>query len=454
MRQALGALTTRGRCFVAAGLSAALSALVLGEDDLLQVAAFLVALPLVAVAVVARTQFRLSCERVISPARVPAGEPATVRVELSNIGRIRTGLLLVEDTLPYTLGSRPRFVVDPIPAGWTSTVDYPARAELRGRYRIGPMRLRLADPFGLVELTRGFTSTHTLTVVPRVHPLPQVGIGGAWSTGGDSTSRSVAIQGDADAATREFREGDDLRKVHWRSTARVGKLMVRREEQPWQTRAAMIVDTRLSRHYGEGSASSFEWAISAAASIGVHLGRLGFSLRLFTDVNELHTGADADFSASHLLLDQLAVLHHSSNDTMERGVQALRQSNEDGLLVAVFGDVSPEEAQLVAAGRTGSARSVAVLCDVAGWRDGGGERTTRGTARSAVVARHEATADLLRRCGWRVVVGRRDETIADAWPQVGVSSFAGSGFGAARRMAAATGAAEARGGAVRAKVAR
>ncbi|MDQ3456929.1 MAG: hypothetical protein M3513_16045, partial [Actinomycetota bacterium] len=65
---------------------------------------------------------------------------------------------------------------------------------------------------------------------------------------------------------------------------------------------------------------------------------------------------------------------------------------------------------------------------------------------AAVQARHEATAGLLRRCGWRVVVGRRDTTIAQAWAQVGVSSFASSGFGAARGLAAVTGAAEVRGG--------
>lgn len=445
MREALSALTTRGRCLVAAGFSAALSAFVLGENDLLPVAVFLVGLPLIAVALVSRTQFRLSCDRVISPIRVPAGEVATVQVSLTNLGRLTTGLLLLEDTLPYTLGPRPRFVVDPIPAAGERHVPYTAKAELRGRYRIGPMRLRLTDPFGLVELSRGFTSTHTLTVVPKVHPLPPVGLGGAWSTGGDSSSRSVAIQGDEDAATREYRNGDDLRKVHWRSTARIGKLMVRREEQPWQTRAAMILDTRLSRHAGEGPTASFEWAISATASVGVHLGRLGYSLRLFTDGGEQHTGADTDFRASHLLLDQLAVLSHSSGDTMDRGVQALRQANEDGLLVAVLGDVTPDEAQALAAGRSGGARSIAVLCDIGSWRETAEGPATRASA-GAARERHAATADMLRRCGWRVVVGRRDRSIMEAWTHVGVSAFAGSGFGAARGLAAVTGAAEVRGG--------
>ncbi|MBA2390660.1 MAG: DUF58 domain-containing protein [Geodermatophilaceae bacterium] len=421
MRQALTGLTTRGRCFVAAGFSTALSAVVLGEDDLLRVAVFLAALPLIAAFLVARTQFRLSCQRVISPARVPAGEPATVRLTLDNISRVPTGLLLLEDTLPYTLGGRPRFVVDRVPAGDSRTVHYEAGGELRGRYRIGPLRLRLTDPFGLVELTRGFSSTDFLTVVPTVHPLPTLGLGGAWSTGGDSSSRSVAVQGDDDAATREYRDGDDLRKVHWRSTARIGKLMVRREEQPWQTRAAILLDARLSRHRGEGTGSSFEWSVSAAASIGVHLGRLGYSLRLFSDSGELHTGTDGDFSAGHQLLDQLAIFASSSSLEMDRGVQALRQANEDGLLVAILGDIGPDEAQALATGRAGTARSIGVLCDVSSWM--GGSAADRG----AVFARHEASVSVLRRCGWRVVVGRRGRTITEAWAQVGVSAYAASG---------------------------
>jgi len=420
VRQALTGLTTRGRCFIAAGFAATLSALVLGEKDLLRVAVFLVALPLIAALLVARTQFRLSCQRVISPTRVPAGEPATVRLTLDNISRVPTGLMLLEDTLPYTLGGRPRFVVDRVPAGSSRTVHYEAKGELRGRYRIGPLRLRLADPFGLVELTRGFSSTDFLTVVPAVHPLPSLGLGGAWSTGGDSSSRSVAVQGDEDVATREYRDGDDLRKVHWRSTARIGKLMVRREEQPWQTRAAMLVDARLSRHRGDGAASSFEWSVSTAASIGVHLGRLGYSLRLFSDSGELHTGTDSDFSTGHVLLDQLAIFASSPNHELDRGLQALRHANEDGLLVVVLGDVGPDEAQALATGRAGTARSIAVLCDVSTW-------TSAGTSeRAAALARHEAAVGVLRRCGWRVVVGRRGTTIAESWSQVGVSAFAAS----------------------------
>jgi len=98
------------------------------------------------------------------------------------------------------------------------------------------LSLRFADLFGLVELTRSFTTTDALVVTPTVTPLPAIRLGGDWAGGGDSRARSISTMGEDDVTTREYRHGDDLRRVHWRSTARYGELMVRREEQPWQNR--------------------------------------------------------------------------------------------------------------------------------------------------------------------------------------------------------------------------
>ena len=120
--------------------------------------------------------------------------------------------------------------------------------------------------------------------------------------------RSVAAAGDDDVAPREYRHGDDLRRVHWRSTARHGELMVRREEQQWQSRGALLLDTRRYAHRGEGPRSSFEVAVSAAASIGVQLGREGLGLRLVTDQGEV-LAPSAAFEGA--LLDSLAVARTS-----------------------------------------------------------------------------------------------------------------------------------------------
>jgi uncharacterized protein (DUF58 family) len=411
VRAALSGLTTRGRCLLAAGVAAALCGLVLGERDLLRVATFLIALPLVAAAVVARTRFRLACSRSVAPARVPAGQSAEVSLRLENVSFLPTGLLLLEDEVPYTLGGRPRFTVGWIGPGQHRTVRYPVRSEARGRYRIGPLRLRLADPFGLVELTRSFSAVDRLTVVPLVQPLPPVRLGGAWESGGESVSRSAAIRGDDDAATREYRNGDDLRKVHWRSTARVGKLMVRREERPWQSRLTLLLDCRTNAHRGDGPASSFEWSVSAAASIGVHAGRRGFSVHLLTDGGAAAAGAD--MSDEGVLLDHLAEVTQSRNPGLEAAAAPLRGVEGLGTLVAVLGVLDAEQAALLAATRPPSEVSVAVLVDANGWLG----LAPRASAEAE--AAYDAAAEILLRAGWRVVRARHGDSLGRLWPGAG-----------------------------------
>ena len=168
-------------------------------------------------------------------------------LRLPNLSRLPTGTLLLEDRLPYALGSRPRLVLERLGAHQASSVAYTVRADVRGRYEVGPLVVRLTDPFGLCELTRSFPTVDQLTVVPQVVPLPTVRLAGEYAGSGDSRARSVAVHGEDDAATREYRHGDDLRRVHWRSTARIGELMVRREEQPWESRATIVLDTRGQR---------------------------------------------------------------------------------------------------------------------------------------------------------------------------------------------------------------
>ena len=173
--------------------------------------------------------------------------------------------------MPYALGGRPRFVVDRIGFGWRHKLGYQIRSEIRGRFDIGPMRVTVADPFGLVELNRAFQSTVPFTVTPRVVPLPSTPLTGNATSSGDSRPRAFLGGSAEDVTVREYRRGDELRRVHWRSSARLGELMVRREEQPWQARATVFLDNRRSVHRGQGAGSSFEHAVVVAASVAVHL---------------------------------------------------------------------------------------------------------------------------------------------------------------------------------------
>ncbi len=413
MRAALAGLTTRGRCLLAAGGALALCALVLGQADLMRAAVFLLALPLAAVVVVARTRYRLACSRLLDPPRVEAGAPSTVRLRLDNVSRLPSGVLLMEDALPYVLGGRPRFVLDRVEPKGVREVSYPLRAEVRGRYRVGPLSVRLTDPFGLCELTRSFSSTDDLVVTPVVSELPAVRLGGDWAGGGDATARSVSVSGSDDAATREYRYGDDLRKVHWRSTARVGELMVRREEQPFQSRATLLLDSRAMAHRGDGPGSSFEWAVSAVASVAVHLCRTGFSVRLLGDdgLDLVTRGIPMTEGA---VLDALAAVGPSQAPTLDAATERLRREGVDGILVAVLGLVAAQDTERLSRLRHGAGSCVAVLVEADTWAPTG----PRGRAEQ--LAAYDASAALLTGMGWRVLRVEHGTTLASVWPLAGV----------------------------------
>ncbi len=413
MREALAGLTTRGRCFLAAGIAASLTSLILGQGDLLRVAVLLAALPLVSAALVSRTRYRLACTRRLAPGRVAAGDETRVILRFENVSRLPTGLLLLEDRLPYVLGSRPRFMLDRVEPRGSRTVDYPVRAEVRGRYVVGPLTIRLTDPFGMCELVRAFAARDTLVVTPVVQHLPSVALGGDWAGSGDSRSRSVAAAGEDDVATREYRHGDDLRRVHWRSTARFGELMVRREEQPWESHCTLLLDTRASSHRGDGPASSFEWAVSATASIGAYAGRAGYTVDLVTDAGAYVAGSgfgseDGIGGQQAALLDALAAVEPTGAVVL-RPAGRVRLGTTDGLLVAILGATTVDEAQELVRAHHRGGSSIAVLLDVATWR-------SAKTSRAVLDPDPDAVAAVLRGAGWRVVQARSGEQLPDLWP--------------------------------------
>ncbi|GAA2651985.1 DUF58 domain-containing protein [Paractinoplanes durhamensis] len=418
MREALRGLTTRGRSFLAAAAAAGISAIVLGERDLLRVAVLLGALPLLAAAYVGRSRYKLACTRSLEPGRAPVGSSARVILRLQNMSRLPTGTLLLEDRLPYALGSRPRVVLERLGAHQASSVAYTVRADVRGRYPIGPLVIRLTDPFGLCELTRSFPSVDRLIVIPQVVPLPTVRLAGEYAGTGDSRARSAAVHGEDDAATREYRRGDDLRRVHWRSTARTGELMVRREEQPWESRATVVLDTRVYAHRGEGPTASFEWAVSAAASIAMHLRHAGYKMRLVTG-----SGVDidaAEVAGEGVILDTLADVKLAQNGDLSVLVEQVRRRSDGGLIIGIFGSLTVAEAELLAGLRGNGATCIGFAIDSATWVSmTAGERTDSDRE-------HAAAALALVHAGWRSVPVVHGSTLPNLWPAAarGSSGFA------------------------------
>ncbi|MFC9928907.1 DUF58 domain-containing protein [Streptomyces sp. NPDC127190] len=418
VRTALAGLTTRGRSFLAAGIAAASCAYVLGQSDLLRVGLLLAALPLICTTVLYRTRYQVAGTRRLSPARVPAGSEARVHLRVDNVSRLPTGLLMLQDRVPYVLGPRPRFVLDRVEPGGRREVSYRVRSDLRGRYPLGPLQLRLTDPFGMCELTRSFSAFDTLTVVPHVAPLAPVRFGGEAQGYGDGRQRALALAGEDDVIPRGYRYGDDLRRVHWRSTARYGELMVRREEQPRRARCTVLLDTRGGAYAGAGPDSAFEWAVSGAASVLVHMLERGFSVRLLTDSGSVVPGEGADgfagsgpetADAAGLMMDTLAVIDHSDGTGLSRAYDVLRGGHE-GLLIAFFGDLDEGQAATAAKMSRRSGGAVAFVLDPDTW-----VREPTDVPRPG--DRHGERLRLLREAGWTALSVPRGAALDDLWRQ-------------------------------------
>jgi uncharacterized protein (DUF58 family) len=429
MREILAGFTTRGRSFIAAGAASVICGLLLGELGLFQIGLLLFVLPLLAALAASRTRYQLTCQRTLSPTRVQADQPALVTVRLENTPRLRSGVLLAEDGVPYALGGHPRFVLDGIEGGGSREISYRIHSGLRGKFTIGPLQVRVADAFGMVEISRSFRSRSTLTVTPKLEPLPGVQLSGAWLGTGDRRARTVAAAGDDDVAPRSYREGDDLRRVHWRSTARYGELMVRREEQQWHARASLFLDTRASAHSGSGSAftttSSFEYAVSAAASIGVRLAREQFDAQLITDEGPAAT--DGPFEDA--LLDTLAVVRTSRNQTLGAGLPALSAS-PGGLVIAVTGHLTDDQARLLAGTCHRPASAIAVLLDVMTWSGSHAAPSPRRPARRSQAG--QDAAEILSAAGWQVLTITAGTPLAAAWGQLHRAASGSVGAAAGR----------------------
>ncbi|HET6209229.1 MAG TPA: DUF58 domain-containing protein, partial [Jatrophihabitans sp.] len=235
------ALSTRGRTFIAVGVLALLTGLLLGVVDLQRVGVLLLVLPVPAWLAVRQARSGLRVGHAVSPSRIVVGDRAEVRLVLGNPQAFGTGPLRITESVP---GGRPlRFSVAGVRGRQRRTVAYPLPELRRGRYLVGPTTVIASDPFGLVTADTRSTDTAQLIVQPRTVPLAPLTLPIAWRDGAATLSHSVGAGGSDDASVRAFRDGDDLRKIHWRSTAKSGELMVRQEERPWHGESLILLDT-------------------------------------------------------------------------------------------------------------------------------------------------------------------------------------------------------------------
>lgn len=293
----------------------------------------------------------LGVRRVIRPDQVHVGGEARVDLELHARGATPQATF----TDVFDDGRRAaRFLAPALDAGQRARAAYRIPTDRRGRFGIGPMLIGVSDPFGLSIRSFAIGGSEDVIVRPRVHDLRA-----AASAPGRRRARlrhrSVlpvpSPVHDEFLALRDYEVGDDLRRVHWRSSARTGELRVREDESAWQPHATVVLDNRAWTYPGD----AYEHAIEAVASIALRLRRSGQACDVFTmSGRSLSKGS----TRSDRLLDELAVLEPDRRDAgMPR---ALAPRDRQGLIVVV----SSSRDRATVASYTGPGSSVVmVACD-------------------------------------------------------------------------------------------
>ena len=262
--------TRAGWAILGLGAGTVLVGRLFGWLELFALGVGLAALVGIAVLMVRFRAFTLGVRRTVRPARLHVGESARVELAVANRGRFTTPVLTMRDPVAGTVGARVRLA--PLRPG----------RERQAAYRLPTSRR------GILERRAPRSAAHGS---PRPGPAPADGerhrrgrgvptgsTGSAPPPGGQEQPTAVrnrqmvqASRRDSFRGLREYVAGDDLRHVHWRSSARTGELVVRQDEQPRPRATAVVLDLRRTAHAG----LSLERAVSVAASVMLAARRAG-----------------------------------------------------------------------------------------------------------------------------------------------------------------------------------
>lgn len=330
--------TARG--WAAGGVSAALLALWagFGERELLAAAMFLLAAVAVGMVFVRVAPPLISVSRSLHPVQVHEGD--MVVVEFAVVTPRRLHNVFLEDTV-HGLGVA-RFAAARTTPGEPAVGRYEVLCRRRGVYLVGPMEAAVTDPLALLECRRPAGTVDRLVVYPRVERLHGFPAVRGYDPSVQATRPTFAPSGGDDFFTlREYQPGDDLRKVHWPSTAKRDQLIIKQLELPWQARALVLLDARADRYPDE---ERFEHGVRAAASVIAHLQRGGFTPELWSP--HPFAGAQAG-SRYQQAMEALAVVEPAPQLDLRRALSRLRRHGVGGgALVIVTGD--PDTAVLSA----------------------------------------------------------------------------------------------------------
>lgn len=323
-------LTDRGWAALGAGLALFVLWVALGEPELLSVALLLTVATLAGFIAVWRTRLDVSVSRRLSPNLVHEGEQTVVEASVINDGRRQIRNIVVEDEVAG-LGSA-RFAAARVSRDERVTATYQILCKPRGVYDVGPLRVSVTDPLGLARRSREAGKTDRLIVYPAVEELSGVPALRGLDPSMYASQPEFLHRGGEDFYTlREYQTGDDLRRVHWPSTAKRDELMIRQLETPWQSRALVFFDVRTSSYQ---SLEAFEKAVSGAASVVRHMLSSGFDADLWSGGTPISSSEPNPYARA---METLAGVQPEQGLDIRTAALRLQRRGHGGAMVMVTG---------------------------------------------------------------------------------------------------------------------
>lgn len=299
-----------------------------------------------------------------APRRTCVGDPVSVTLSLRNGGRRNLPLMRIEDRFG---AFEPSLVTaDRLGPGETAHVELVKAAHRRGVFSSGDVVLTSGAPFGFWRSHKTIQVQGETTVVPKWVELSSFPILEPSSFPADVLhERARTGAGQEYLGVREYRPGDPQRAVHWRSTARVGQLVVREFEEEVQSRVTLVI---AGKDAGEPPDSAFEMLASAAASIAIYALNTGHPVDLLrpTHGGIAHLG-DPD---RYDILDWLAGAEPIDGPTTPLVSQALSRVGRRGtvvLLIPTLGEAARDADNAVRAIQAAGSRAIVVAARASSW---------------------------------------------------------------------------------------
>jgi len=221
---------------------------------------------------------RLSVLRLVSSQMVAVSEPLDVRLDVENRARLPSPTVRIIE--PATGADEARFHMAPLPGGSAAARSYRLHPARRGVLEIGPTLIEVSDALGLVRRRRMLDNRTSVIVHPPIEHLAwmRLPVGGDLSPPVEFRHRSLGLTSEEFDVLRPYAEGDDLRHIHWRATARLDEFYVRRFQPSRPGSMTVVIDTRPP---GDAAAVQ-DHTTSVAASIVDAVLRAGDGARIVT----------------------------------------------------------------------------------------------------------------------------------------------------------------------------